>query len=322
MKTRLPALAALCFTLFPMVPALAWEALPAKNEATLARNFALPALGQSQILAPDEQNFQINLDVITEYYADSNASESIVLDGETTKIGLAYRKGFATDLELTVEVPVLIVGGGFMDGFIQDWHRAFSLPNGGRENAPNDRRLYQYSRNGVTLLNETHSSTSLGDTQIGAGWQLNDQLALRGLIKLPTGDSDRLAGGALGTALWADWALPFGQNSAFDGFASGGLSLNRRVNALASQQKAIAAFGGAGLGYHLTDNLQVLGQLYMHSALYKDSNLDGLRHPGLQLTLGGSYRISSRHTLNLYFQEDPITSSSPDFSIHIGLTVR
>ena len=316
---RLAALSACAFTTFSVA---AWDALPAKNEATLARSFALPALGQSQIYAPDEQTFQINLDEITEYYADRSANESITLDGETTKIGLLYRRGLSNDLELTVELPILIVGGGFMDKFIQDWHRAFGLPNGGRENAQNNQRQYQYTRNGVTQLNVRDKSSGIGDVEVGAGWQLGNGLALRGLIKLPTGNQDHLTGGNLGGATWLDWALPFAQGSAFDGFVSGGASVAKRSDVLPSLQRTALVFGGAGLGYHLTENLQVLGQLYGHSALYKDSELDGLRKPGLQLTLGGSYRISPDYKVNLYFQEDPIVSSSPDFSVHIGLTLK
>lgn len=321
MKTLHSRLAACVFGLLSL-SASAWDALPAKNEATLARSFALPTLGRSQVFAPDEQSFQLNLDVVTEYYADNNARESIVLDGETTKLGLVYRKGLGSDFEFNIDMPILIVGGGFMDGFIQDWHRAFGLPNGGRENAPNDRRLYRYTRDGVTLLNESRSSTSLGDVQLGGGWQFNNSLALRGMIKLPTGDRDKLTGGNLGAAAWADWALPFAQNSAFDGFASGGVTLARQTGALSSLQESAALFGGAGLGYRLTDRLEALGQLYVHSPLYKGSDLDGLRKSGLQLMLGGSYLISTRYKLNIYFQEDPIVSSSPDFSIHFGLTVR
>ena len=320
MKTS--SLAALGLGLSIFAPAYAWDALPAQNDATLARSFALPALGQSQIFAPDEQTFQINVDEITEYYADSNANESIVLDGETTKVLLAYRKGLSDNFELTVDVPLLVVGGGFMDHFIQEWHKAFGLPNGGRDNAPNNRRLYQYTHNGVTVLNESGNARGVGDVQIGTGWQLNNALALRSMVKLPTGDKDKLTGGNLGAAAWADWALPFAQGSAFDGFASGGVSLNRRSDVLSDQQEIAVAFGGAGLGYHLTQNLEVLGQFYAHTRLYKDSELDGLKRPGLQLTLGGSYRLAPDYKVNLYFQEDPITASSPDFSIHIGLTVR
>lgn len=320
MKIILPV--GLTLAVCALAPVHAWNALPAKNEATLARSFALPALGQSQLLAPDEQSLQLNLDVITEYYTQGNARESIVVDGETTQLGLRYRRGLADDLELSVNVPVLIVGGGFMDRFIQDWHRVFGLPNGGREAAPNDRRLYRYTRDGVTLLNETSSTTTVGDTQLGIGWQYSEHLALHGMVSVPTGDRDRLTGGTLGAAGWADWQLPFAQNSAFDGFVSGGVSLSRNQGALSSLRETAVLFGGAGLGYQLTENLEAVGQLGLHSPLYKDSDLDGLSNPGLQLTLGGRYRITPAYNLEMYFQEDPITSSSPDFSIHIGLTVR
>lgn len=302
--------------------ALAWDALPAKNEATLARSFALPALGQSRVLAPSEQRFRFGADEITEFYRDSNASESILLDGETTKLDFAYRRGFADDLEFTAELPVYIVGGGFMDGFIQDWHRWFGLPNGGRETVANDQRRYTYTRGGTTLLNEGGSATTLGDLELGLGWQSNEHLAIRALLKLPTGDDRHLTGGNLGGAVWADWALPFAAQSDWDGFVSGGLSVARRSDVLSALQKTYAAFGGAGLSYDITRNLQAFTQLYAHSALYDNTDLDGLRKPGLQLAVGGRYQVSPSTAFELYVQEDPIVSSSPDFSIHIGLTVR
>jgi hypothetical protein len=322
MKTRLLRLTAVSACALTTFCANAWDALPAKNEATLARGFALPALGQGQIFAPDEQTFTINVDEITEYYADSRGTESITLDGETTKVGLFYRKGLSNDLELTVEVPIYFVGGGFMDQFIQDWHKAFGLPNGGRENAQNDQRQYRYTRGGITQLNVTGNSNDFGDVEIGVGWQVAEGLALRGLVKVPTGNEDHLTGGNLGGATWLDWDLPFAKASSFDGFVSGGVSLARRSDVLPSLQRTPVAFGGAGLGYHLTTSLDVFSQLYAHSALYEDSDLDGLRKPGLQLTVGTSYRLAPDYKVNLYIQEDPVVSSSPDFSIHIGLVVR
>lgn len=302
--------------------AQAWDALPVFNQGTFARSFALPLLGQSHVLGAAQSEVRSDYDLTTEYYADSNAHENLVMDGETSRFAFSYRQGLGHALDWSLEVPVLIVGGGFMDHFVQEWHRTFGLPDGGRQYAPDNRYLYSYQRDGVTLLDATHSGTTLGDTRVGLGWQASPGLALRGMVQLPTGSRSHLTGGNLGAALWGDLALPFAADSGFDGFVSAGGNLENRSSVLSSLQRRWAAFAGGGLGYHLTPALELRSQVYAHTALFQDTELSGLKKPGLQLTLGGSYQFSSRVGFDLVFQEDAVTNSSPDFSLHLGLVYR
>ncbi len=301
---------------------LAWDALPAFNQGTLQRSFALPVIGQSSVLGASQSSFAADYDITTEYYNDQSASETIIVDGETSAFAFTWRQGLGNNLELYARLPVLIVGGGFMDHFIEEWHKTFGLPNGGRENSPNNIRQITYTANGSTVLDEHRSGTTLGDIELGSGWKLADGIALRGMVKLPTGSKSKLTGGNWGGALWGDFALPFEKGSNFDGFAALGASLAQKADALPNQQRNVAVFGGAGLGYFLTQNFELRSQLYAHSALFKNTDLSGLKKPGLQLTLGGSYRCSANTKLDVFFQEDAVTNSSPDFSLHLGLTYR
>ena len=303
-------------------PAQAWDALPAYNQGTLARAFALPVIGQSRVLNASQSAFSADYDVTTEYYVDANASESITIDGETSAFSLGWRQGLADGLELTARLPVLVIGGGYMDHFVNEWHKAFGLPDGGRPLAQDNQRQITYTASGNTVLDERRSGTTLGDIQLGAGYRLGEGAALRGVVKLPTGSKHRLTGGNWGGALWGDFALPFDKGSSFDGFASLGVSIAAQADALPGLQRRAAVFGGAGLGYRLTQNFELRSQLYAHSALYQDTGLSGLKKPGLQLTLGGSYRCSSSTRLDVFFQEDAVTNSSPDFSLHLGLSYR
>lgn len=303
--------------------AFAWDALPAYNQGTLARSFALPVIGQASVLACGQRERSLDYDLTTEYYADANAAESVTLDGETSAFALGWRVGVGSGVEVTGRIPVLIVGGGFMDHFVEEWHKTFGLPDGGRNLAPHNERLYRYTRNGATLLNEAGGSgTTLGDIQLGLGWQVAPGATLRGMVKLPTGRESHLTGGNWGGALWSDFALPFAQGSSFDGFASLGATVAQRSDVLPDQQRRAALFGGAGLGYRLTPALELRSQVYAHTALYRDSNLDGLRKPGLQLTLGGSYQANAKLRFDVFFQEDAVTNSSPDFSLHLGASWR
>jgi hypothetical protein len=304
------------------VAANAWDALPAYNQNTLARSFALPVIGQSSVLGASQSVFSGDYDLTTEYYKDANANESITVDGETSAFALSWRQGLGNNFEVSARLPVLIVGGGFMDHFIDNWHKAFGLPDGGRPLAQSNLRQITYINNGNTVLDEHQSGTTLGDIELGAGYKLTDGAALRGMVKLPTGSKSKLTGGNWGGALWGDFALPFAKGSNWDGFTSLGATFAQKADALPDQQRSVAAFGGVGLGYFVTQKFELRSQLYAHTALYKNTDLDGLKKPGLQLTLGGSYRCSPSTSFDIFFQEDAVTNSSPDFSLHLGLTVR
>lgn len=315
-------LAAACAALLAAQAAQAGDFFPTSNQGALQRSFALPALGEARILESGEEAWYGAVDLTTEYHLGRSAREEILQDGETSRFSLSYRGGLGADWEWGVQLPLLVQGGGFLDSFIERWHGFFGLPNGGREFAPRNRYKYRYVRDGVTVLNVQDSSTGLGDVQLSTGWQWRDSAALRGMLKLPSGDENHLAGGNLGGALWLDTALPFARASAWSGYVSAGASLNDQAGVLASLQNRAAAFAGAGLSYRVLSRLQVTSQFYAHTPLYRDTDLEALKKPGLQFVLGGSYRISETLNFLLAFQEDLVTASSPDFSLHFGLSVR
>lgn len=302
--------------------ASAADFFPVFNQGSLQRSATLPALGEARLLKSSDSGWYTALDLTTEYYADSNANEELLEDGESARLALSYRAALAKNWEYQIEVPVLVQGGGFLDGPIEDWHGFFGLPNGGRELAPQDRYRYRYVRNGVTLLDVRDSGTVLGDVRVGTGWRVSESTALRGLLKLPTGDESSLSGGNAGAALWFDHAMDFGPASRWSSYLSGGASLSEESKILAGLQNSAVVFVGGGIACEVFNRLQLIGQIYAHSPLYKNTELDGLKNPGLQLLLGSRWKISETLSFLLAFQEDPIVSSSPDFSLHFGLSWR
>ncbi|WP_428310856.1 DUF3187 family protein [Hydrocarboniphaga sp.] len=290
------------------------------NQGALARAFELPVLGETQVLGLADSITDLRYDLTTEYHASGDAGESVILDGESNLLTFAFRRGIGRDLELTFDLPLLYQGGGFMDKPVENWHSAFGLPNGGREDAPRDRYLYEYQRDGQVLLDEHRSGADLGDLRIGFGWQALDGLALRSEVKFPTGSESHLSGGNSGVAVYGDYALPFPDDSIFSGFLSAGGSYNGKTKYLGDMQNRFVPFGSAGLAVRLIDSLSLLAQLYGSGALY-DGDLDPFRE-ALQFSLGLRYHVGPAFDLDFGFQEDPITSSSPDFSIHLGLSWR
>lgn len=310
----------LCAGLLLAAPLSRADTLATTNQAALARAFALPALGQAR--AAPEGEWRLAFDIATEFVNKQSGGEQLLLDGESQRWALGWRRGLAKTWELGVEVPLLHTGGGFMDDVVENWHDAFGLPNGGREQAPQDRYRYAYARDGEVVLDTEDDGTALGDVSLQLGRMLSEDLALRALLKLPTGDEDRLGGGNLGGALWADWALPIAPGAGWGGFLSAGLSANEQAEALEDQQRALVPFGGVGLDVRLLDSLQALAQLYLHGPLYEDSAIAALEDAGAMLTLGGRWCAQRQTCVELSFSEDLAVGVSPDFSLRLALRLR
>lgn len=288
----------------------------------LARSFALPALGQHQVNAPGQTRYTLELDVTNEYVAQATPRESVLLDGETARLALTYYGVLAPGWDWNTELPVYVLGGGFMDDFIQGWHDAFGLPNGGREFAQDDQYRFRYVRGGVTLLDARNSGTFFGDMTAGIGWQALPLIALRAQVKLPTGAASDLTGGNTGGAFWADAALPFAEASAWSGYASAGVSVNDRNDVLTALQEETLFFGGGGLRFDLNTVWSLYADVSARSALYTGSELDPLNGVGIPAQFGVSAALNPRYVLDLAFQEDLNPGASPDFGLRLTLRMR
>ncbi|HEX4872126.1 MAG TPA: DUF3187 family protein [Nevskiaceae bacterium] len=290
------------------------------NPATLARSALIPGLGETGLQAPGQTTWRLALDLSNEYVAEATADEGLLIDGETSRLRIGFAHGLGTGLELTAELPLLIQGGGWMDGPIEDWHRFFGLPNGGREFAPRDRLRRLRTVDGRTVFEASRSAQGLGDLRLGLGYSRQPGRVWRAQLLLPTAEDRDLAGGSRGLALWLDQALPFSAGSGFSGALSLGGSWSRAEGPLAEDARESLALLGVELGWQPSPRWRLSGELLAHSALYRGSALAGLDRPGVPGGLFLARRLGEGgRWLRLGFQEDLATRSSPDFTLHLGL---
>jgi len=300
-----------------------------QNQSPVALIFGLPAPDDAAILGKGKVGGILAVDVANNFAADENNHESILLDGESYRINLALRYGIAKGIEGGIDIPYVGIGGGVFDRFIEGWHSFFGLPDEGRPNAPRNRLLYTYMNNGQTRLLLNDSGSGLGDIRLSTGVQLYDderpnprQVALRGSIKLPTGDSGGLRGsGSTDFALWLtaadDYRLPaLGHLTLFG--AAGGMAMTDG-DVLKGQQKNLAGFGTLGFGWGPAHWIDFKTQLSGHTPFFQGSELRELARPALQLIIGGTLHFSEKTSLDIGVSEDVAVNTSPDVALHLAL---
>jgi hypothetical protein len=299
-----------------------------RNQSPLLSIFGLPAANDPEVIAPGTKQLSLSADLASNYVSDAAASEQILLDGESLRINLRGRLGLASGLEIGLEIPFIVLGGGFLDDFIIGYHNTFGFPQGGRDTAPRNRLLYLYSKNNVEKLRLENSSSGIGDISLQGGWQLYKgqgdypgALSLRAQLKLPTGDSDRLQGsGSTDLALWLDagkgFPLPVGH---FVVYGGAGLLAMTNGKVLPDQQRNFAGFGNAGIGWDPFSFLVLKIQADAHTPFYQNSQLKEVDSYSVQLTIGGTIALGKKTSIDIGVTEDLIVNTAPDVVFHLAL---
>lgn len=322
------ALVGLC----AITPCLAWgaeiEPFRTSNQSPLVQIFGLPAPENARVLKYGENRGGFLLDIASNFTYHSTSREKILIDGESVRGTLLYSRGFGNRYEAGVEIPLVSQSGGVFDGFIEGWHEFFHLPNGGRPSAPRNRLQYSYTRDGVERFHYTKSEAGIGDLRLTGGAQLqqseNWALALRGALKLPTGDSAALLGsGSTDLAVWLTGQRDFhpspGKTALFGALGALGMS---RGDVIPDQQRNLVGFGSLGVGWSPAERIAFKLQLSSHTPFYRGSDLPELSGFSTLLLMGGTVAFTRDTLLDIGVSEDVAVDRSPDVALHLGLTTR
>jgi hypothetical protein len=330
---HLSAVMIFLLSLLPL-PAHSLEIEPFRtnNRSPLVQIFGLPAETSATLVAAGRWQGSLTQDIANSYSVSNTATEQILLDGELYRWTLAARYGITDNFELGLELPFVLQGGGFLDGFIIDWHSFWGLPQGGRDTAPKNRLNYRYTKNGVQQLAMNHSSGGVGDISLLAGYKLfeqqtgtdHDSLVIRTQLKLPTGDSSRLLGsGSVDLALFLSGSMNRSTEWGTLGiFGSAGAMFASDGDILKDQRENLAGFGAAGLGWSPADWISFKLQCNLNTPLYASSSLPELGQVAALLTIGGTLKFPGNYLLDIGVGEDIAVKTAPDVNVHLGLSKR
>jgi hypothetical protein len=249
---------------------------------------------------------------------ESKGDERLLIDVENYRyeLGLRYRH----DRWLArVDLPFVANSGGELDSSIDSWHKFWGLPEGDRNDYPNDQIDVNYSRDGDLEYKQDRSSSGIGDIALAIGYQLNAQWAWFAGIELPSGDSGDFSGNEeIDSALWVTYQREVDDELGI--FALLGVSFPGSGDYLGGYVEDSIWVAQTGFDYRLYPTVIANLQLDMHSQSVEDSELDAFGN-SMQVVLGvGFLRLVGEHRLDLFFSEDILVGTAPDISFGLRLS--
>ena len=318
------ALLPLCLA-FLTSSAVCADPLSDHDNGPLKGYFGIPDSTEgSVVLDAGDTRWSASVMTASHSFRESRNGETVVLDGETTRLALALNRGLRHDLEIGIEIPFLLHESGGLDSVIDTWHDWFGFPDGFRAGQPQNEIEFLYSVDDSPLVEQLANQNGLGDVRLMAGWQVrrteDHALALRLGLKLPTGDSDTLSGSGgtdLSLGLAGDHFGVFGI-SGLDAFYRAHAVYLGEPDRLADRYNDLVGFVAFGGGYSVTERFELRLQLAARSAIY-ESDIEILGDPSLTVTFGAHIRVSPSYRLSLGVSEDLKVDSAPDVAFQLAL---
>jgi hypothetical protein len=247
-----------------------------------------------------------------------------MIDGEHYRTAIAVRRGIRENLHLELVVPVISFKGGSLDSTIESFHDAFSLEQSGRLGVPrNDFGVY-VGNDGLEVFEDEDPGWSLGDIVLGAKWGIlpgdderSFELALEGLIKLPTGDEERFTSSGstdFGAQLLA--TKYFGKSCIHSSLGLAYLGDYDRLGISSQLQVSGMIAYERGFG----SKTSLLAQATVSQSPFGDLDLEKLDVISTQITLGAK-RVIGQQVLFIGITENVANfDNSADIGFHVGLT--
>jgi hypothetical protein len=270
-----------------------------------------------------ESSMSYSLSHSSTYTVQTSGDWVIDLDMEITELNFRYKRIIKDAFEFDIDIPVLIIGGGFMDGFLEDYHSMFGFPDYGRNRRPDNEFLYEVRRDGDLII-QGESGIRLGDIRLSLKKPLITSdgfgLSVKGDIELPLGSGKKgYSNGSMDAGVSAlldkkitDSIMTYINIGAiFPGDVRGHEKLNLKN----------FIYGGLGVEAVVRGGLSLLVQLQGQSPIYPETDLLAVDREAYLLVIGGRYKTGKRN-FDLSLTEDINAAGAPDFILNLTYKIN
>jgi len=256
---------------------------------------------------------------------DKAPRQTVAFDGETTRLSgrVRYGLGEATDVE--VELAGIYASGGFLDGFISDFHSVLGFPQAGRDQVAEDQYDMRLRRNGQLIYELEEDRVLLGDVPVVVTHRLRAEdpqgpaVAVRAGVELPLGSERRGVGngeldfglGVLAERSLGRWTLTGALDLLLPGEPDPWTAAGVDAREIISFQ--------AGLEYRWSDAASLLAQTFWTSPMTRDYDLEEFSREIFDFAVGVAWDTPSGARCSLAIKEDVVAATGPDFGVFFGV---
>jgi hypothetical protein len=280
----------LCLVLLAAADARGQAAEPFKirNLNPLVAVFGLPAW---DTVTPGT-TVAATVEVANHYRLSRRVNDVLILDGETLRTTLALSRGFGERWEAGLELPHYRHSGGSLDDLIDGWHSVFGLPDGGRNNRPEDDLWFVLGDQTGTFFELDRRRRGLGDIQVKLARTLGRD------------------GGFVVQAVTLR-SRPFGF------YWGAGLLRAGEPDLIDFEAESLVYTGVLGGSWQIRPRFGVKAQLDFHGPFF-NTPLEELGEKAMQATIGGWLSLTERSTFEFAVVEDVAVSTAPDVVLHVA----
>jgi hypothetical protein len=301
------------------------DPLSVPNRFPLHLIFLSPRPTSAQPPSPGEFKAGLAIDYSSVYLDQHSDQWDFLMDMETTVVDLSLAYGLTEHLGVRLDVPLVSMNAGVLDGFLEGYHDALGVSNYGREDRPRNSFAYQMSKGGQSWVEGESGEFRWADITLSAQWGLWPETSVRRWqssllvsVKAPTGDPDSGYGSGqwdLGFFLPNQWSLKQWSLYLMPGIIHHGNPETSRADV--SARDSISLFAGAGYAYN--ERWIWLVQFNYFSSPIETTGVSRIDDGAVELALGFQRILNRRWRLEMAFCEDPLTLAAPDFTVHMGV---
>ena len=255
-------------------------------------------------------------------------TESVAFDGETVRVTVRGRYGVGERTDLEIELPFLYAFGGNLDKIIEKYHALLGLPDGSREEYPDDQYEMRVESGGDVLYDLEGNRLGVGDVPIFLTVAVREEdrrgpgIALRGGVELPTGSESRGFGngavdfgfGAIGERTWGRWTVSGGTDLVFPGQSD-------RLEAADAKHRYQNMYSfKLGGEFRWNDHLSVIAATVWTSRMIHSLALEEITSEVFDVGAGFVWDVGANSHLAISFHEDIVAATGADLTLQVGWT--
>ncbi len=264
-----------------------------------------------------ESSMSYSLSHSSTYTVQESDNWIIHLDVEITELNFRYKRMIKDLFEFDMDIPVLVLGAGFLDGFLEDYHDTFGFSDYGRSERPKNEFLYAVRKDGELII-QGKSGVRFGDIRLAAKKPLilsdSFSLSVKGDVEIPISDAKKgYSNGSIdaGVSVLIDKGITDKVMSYwnFGAVFPGDVRGHEKIDV------DNFIYGGAAVEAAVGKSFSILAQLQGQSSIYPSTSISEVDTNALLFAFGGRYQMKKR-SLGLSLTEDLNTSGAPDFILN------